>query len=134
MDEMAEGETVQPKTKAGEFRRRSYELPDGRTHRREKFTRGSWDRERALGLRHRLEATGADVTSNAAAILVDSRPLDVRPELTLRLPLREAHVMAAHRPLATYFTFRHNFTLPDVRRGGVQTEGDQLGRLNISQY
>jgi len=133
MGEITEGETVRPKTKAGEFRRQDHDLSSsGMNRERENLARGLWGREYELGFRHRLEATGADIAPNAAAVLVESGPLDIRPELALRLPLGEANVVAAHRPLATYITFRHNFTLPDARLGGVQSRGGRFGRLNIS--
>lgn len=79
----------------------------------------------ALSLGHCLEATGAHVEAHAAATLLDSRPLDVRPELPLGFALGEANIVTAHRPLATYITFRHNFTLPDAPIG-VQIKGDQM--------
>ena len=78
----------------------------------------------ALNLGHRFEAAGADVEAHAAAALLNSRPLDVRQELPLGLALGEANLVAAHRPLATYITFRHNFTLPDALTG-VQIKGDR---------
>jgi len=40
--------------------------------------------------------------------------------------------VAAHRPLATYFTFRHNFTLPDAYAKGVQTKGDRTVATNFN--
>lgn len=92
---------------------------------RGELTRYDKNRIVELDFRHRFEAARANVASNAAAILIDSSPLDIRPELALRLLLRETHIVAAHRPLATYFTFRHNFTLPDARLSGVQTKGDR---------
>lgn len=64
--------------------------------------------------------------AHTATVLYNRRLLNVRPELPLGLTLREAHIMAAHRPLATYITFSHNFTLPDARFGGVQIKGDRL--------
>ena len=66
---------------------------------------------RLLAFRHRLEAACADVLADLATVDEDRRPLYIRLELPLRLFLREAYVMARHRPLATDFTFRHNFTL-----------------------
>jgi len=116
--------TSRPKTKAGEFRRLGYRLSNEMNCKR--------DRLLELSLGHRFEAACANIAPNAAAVLIDSSPLNIRPELTLRLPLGEAHILTAHRPLATYITFRHNFTLPDARLGGVQTKGDRLGRPNIS--
>jgi hypothetical protein len=89
-------------------------------------------RAQELDLRHRLEATSADVEPHATAALHDRRPLDVRPELTLGLTLRETYIVAAHRPLATYFTFSHNFTLPDAGADGVQIKGDQSVATNFN--
>jgi hypothetical protein len=82
-------------------------------------------------LGHCFQATGADIDTNPAAALKNCRPLDIRQELTFRLSLREAHVMATHRPLATHFTFRHNFTLFDGHLVGVQMKGDQKVTLFI---
>lgn len=76
-------------------------------------------------LRHRLKATGADMKTHATAALHDSSFLDIRKKLPLCLALRETYIVAAHRPLATYFTFRHNFTLPDAHADGVQIKGDR---------
>jgi len=83
-------------------------------------------------LRHRLEAAGADVDTHAAATLHDSCLLDIRQELPLCLTLRETYLVAAHRPLATYFTFRHNFTLPNAHAEGVQTKGDRAVATNFN--
>ena len=79
----------------------------------------------ALNLSHRLEAASTHVDAHLAAALLDSRPLDVRQELPLGLALGEANIVAAHRPLATNITFRHNFTLPDAATG-VQIKGDRM--------
>ena len=78
-----------------------------------------------LDLDHCFEAARADVAANTLAVLQNGRPLNIRPELALRLALGEAHIVAAHRPLATYITFSHNFTLPDAQFDGVQIKGDQ---------
>jgi hypothetical protein len=78
-----------------------------------------------LNLRHCLQATGTYITADATAVLVDRSPLHIGPELPLCLALREANVLTAQRSLATYFTFRHNFTLPDIRPGGTHMKGDQ---------
>lgn len=78
-----------------------------------------------LNLGHRLEAASADVKTYTPPTLLYGCALNIRPELALRLALGEAHIVAAHRPLATYFTFRHNFTLPDAHADGVQIKGDR---------
>ncbi len=83
------------------------------------------ERRYALNFGHCLKATGADVEAHAATALLDSRPLNVRQELPFGLVLGEANLVAAHRPLATYFTFRHNFTLPDAPIS-VQIKGDRM--------
>lgn len=85
-----------------------------------------------LDLRHRLEAAGADMETHATTTLHDRCLLDIRPELTLGLALRETYIVAAHRPLATYFTFRHNFTLPDAGADGVQIKGDRSVATNFN--
>jgi hypothetical protein len=79
-----------------------------------------------LSFCHSFQATGADVNTYPAAALINRRPLDIGQKLPLCLTLREAHVMATHRPLATYFTFRHNFTLLNGCPVGIQIKGDYL--------
>jgi len=49
--------------------------------------------------------------SHLAAVFVKRRALDIGPELSLGLFLREADIVAAHRSLAANLTFSHNFTL-----------------------
>ena len=78
-----------------------------------------------LDLGHLLHASGAHVAADAAAVLIDRRLLDIGPEQALGLALGEANIVAAHRPLATYITFRHNFTLPDAATG-VQIKSDRM--------
>jgi len=126
-----EGERTGQKTKAGALRRQHHNPTIVVDLERKYFVRDHWGQESALSLGHRLETAGADVTADTVAVLVDRGLLNIRLELTLGLPLGEAHIVAAQRPLATYITFRHNFTLPDARFGGVQIEGDHSGRQNI---
>ena len=89
------------------------------------LVRTGLSRSSELDLGHRLEATGADMKTHAPAALHNSCPLNIRKELPLGLALRETYIVAAHRPLATYITFRHNFTLPDAHADGVQIKGDR---------
>lgn len=65
-----------------------------------------------LAFRHGLDAAGAQILAHFATIFVEGDALDVGLKLPLRLALRETDVMSRQRPLATYFTFSHNFTLP----------------------
>jgi len=104
-----------PKTKAGDERRQDHDLFDQMSRKCKADATLSRLGRMGLDLDHRFEAARADVTANPLAVLQDGRPLDIRPELALRLSLGEAHIVAAHRPLATYFTFRHNFTLPQLK-------------------
>ena len=89
---------------------------------------------RLLCLGQRLDAACAKLLANAAAIFVDADPLNIRLKLPLRLLLRETYFVARHRPLATIFTFRHNFTLPGGRKLATQTKGDLCGRLVTLQF
>lgn len=70
--------------------------------------------------------------AHATAALFHRRLLNIRSELSLGLALGETHILTAHRPLATYITFSHNFTLPDARFDGVQIKGDQPVATTIS--
>jgi hypothetical protein len=73
-----------------------------------------------------FQTAGADVNTYPATTLINRRPLDIGQKLPLCLPLGETHVMATHRPLATYFTFRHNFTLLNRCPVETQIKGDTL--------
>lgn len=64
------------------------------------------------GLGYGFEATSAEVFPHLAAVFVEGNTLNVGLKLPLRFALRETDVMTTQRPLATYFTFSHNFTLP----------------------
>jgi hypothetical protein len=84
-----------------------------------------------LSFGHRLETARADIDAHPTAALINGRALDIRQKLPFCLSLREAYVLTAHRPLATHFTFSHNFTLFDGYPVGVQMKGDQLVTLFI---
>ena len=64
------------------------------------------------GLSCGLQATSANVLTNFTAVFPESSLLHIRLKLPLCLSLRETHILARHRPLATDLTFSHNFTLP----------------------
>ena len=107
-------------------------MSNEKSGKQEKLKRAKMSRAAELDFGHRLEAARANVQAYATAALFHSRPLNIRPELPLRLALGETHIVAAHRPLATYFTFRHNFTLPDARFGSVQIKGDRSVAANFN--
>lgn len=120
---IGQGKSPVQKTKAGGSRRRGHSLVTEKRANLEQL--GRMRQNDGLNFSHSLEAASADVQAYTPPTLLYRCTLNIRPELPLRLALGEAHVVAAHRPLATYITFSHNFTLPDAQFDGVQIKGDQ---------
>jgi hypothetical protein len=58
----------------------------------------------------RFQTTSAKMFTNFAVAFINGCPLNIGFKLTLRLFLREAHVVARHRSFATHITFSHHFT------------------------
>jgi hypothetical protein len=59
-----------------------------------------------------FQAARTNITTNLTSSFIDGRALYIGLKLPLGLLLREAHIVARHWLLATYFTFSHNFTSP----------------------
>ena len=122
------------KTNAGDMHRRELPLLIERSPSSDKLPQSDLRQSRTSGLCRGLQAARAKIATHSTAVLIDSRSLDIRPELPFGLALRKAHVMTAHRPLATHFTFGHNFTLPDALVVGLQTKGDRsVARISTSK-
>jgi hypothetical protein len=58
-----------------------------------------------------FQTARADIFANFTTIFVEGHSLNIRPELSFSLFLREAYIVAGHRSLAANLTFSHNFTL-----------------------
>ena len=90
-----------------------------------------------LALIHRLDAAGADVLADFAAVHVHRRFLDIRPEHALGTLHGKAHVIARRRFLAADLTFSHNFTStykaglliqPPIYKVNATATGSQAGK------